>query len=132
MKKSIVLLGLMSLFMLTTAMQCDEDDSPVSCGQTSQVLAEYKASIESFAAESVCGDEFECRFIAFGSKPCGGPWGYLVYTTSIDTTQLVTFVNDYNQLEANYNLVCSAVSDCSAPQPPIGFDCQNNQCIPIY
>lgn len=132
MKKSIVLLGLMSLFMLTTAMQCDEDDSPVNCGQTVQVLAEYKASIQSLAAESVCNDDFECRFIAFGSKPCGGPWEFLIYSTSIDTFQLMTFVADYNQLEANYNLLCNAVSDCSTPQPPTGFGCENNLCIPTF
>lgn len=132
MKKSIVLLGLIPVFLLTTAMSCEEDDAPINCGQTLKVLAEYKASIESLAAQSVCGEEFECRFIAFGSKPCGGPWEFLVYTTSIDTTQLLTFVADYNQLEANYNLICNPVSDCSAPQPPTGFGCENNQCIPIF
>ncbi len=132
MKKSIVLFGLISLFILTTAMSCDEDDSPINCGQTAQVLAEYKASIQSLADQSVCGDEFECRYIAFGSKPCGGPWEFLVYSTSIDTMQLMTFVADYNQLEANYNLICNAVSDCSTPQPPTGFNCENNECIPIF
>lgn len=132
MKKTILLLGFMSMFMLITAMQCDEDDSPAPCQQTLQTLTEYKASIQSLAATSVCNDNFECRYIAFGSKPCGGPWEFLVYSTSIDTLQLMTFVTDYNQLEANYNLICNAVSDCSTPQPPTSFSCENNLCIPIF
>lgn len=133
MKKTILLLSFMSLFVLITAMQCDEDDAPTfDCQQTLQSLMEHKVTIESLAAESVCNADFECRFIAFGSKPCGGPWEFLVYSTSIDTLALINAVADYNQMEEQYNINCNAVSDCSTPQPPTGFSCENNQCIPLF
>lgn len=132
MKKTIVTFGFMSLFMLLTAMQCEKDELLVDCESVKSELVTFKSNIVAMASESICCDEFECRFIAFGSKPCGGPWEFLTYTTSIDTVALTSLVADYNQLEANYNINCGAVSDCSAPQPPIGFDCENNQCIPIY
>lgn len=132
MKKTVYSMGLLLFFVLTTAMQCDEDDSPVSCAQTLQYLQDYKATIESIAAASVCDGDFECRYIAFGSKPCGGPWEFLVYSTSIDTLELMNLVSDYNILENNYNLDCGAISDCSTPQPPIGFECENNRCIPVF
>ncbi len=132
MKKTIFTLGLTSLFILFTAMQCDKDDISVNCEDIQLDLLEFKSSIEELANTSICSDEFECRYIAFGSKPCGGPWEFLIYTTSIDTLTLTSLVMEYNQLEANYNFNCGAVSDCSTPQPPISFGCENNQCIPLY
>lgn len=132
MKKSIITLGLMSLFISLTAMQCDDDDVSASCENSVENLLALKANIENLASASVCGDDFECRYIAFGSKPCGGPWEYLIYTTSIDTLELTTLVNEYNQLEADYNVNCDAVSDCMAAIPPTGFECVNNQCVPIF
>ena len=132
MKKSIITLGLFSLFILFTAMQCDDDDVSVSCQNSLVNLLVLKANIESLANASVCGEEFECRYIAFGSKPCGGPWEYLIYTTSIDTDELTTLVEEYNQLEANYNVNCDAVSDCMAAIPATGFECVYNQCVPIF
>lgn len=133
MKKTFALFTLMSLFILTTAMQCDDDDlSTYDCEGNTTYLADLKASIQSMANASVCSEEFECRYIAFGSKPCGGPWEYLTYTTSIDTVALTSLVMEYNQFEAHFNINCDVVSDCSVPIPPIGFDCQNNACIPIF
>lgn len=123
----------MSLFVLTTAMQCDDDDlSTYDCEGNTAYLAELKSSIESMASASICSEEFECRYVAFGSKPCGGPWEYLIYTTSIDTLALTSLVMEYNQFEAHYNINCNPISDCSTPIPPIGFECENNQCIPIF
>lgn len=113
-------------------MQCDDDDIYYNCEDNVLNLAELKSNIEMMADESICDDTFQCRYIAFGSKPCGGPWEYLIYSTSIDTLTLTSLVMEYNQLEANYNLNCGAVSDCSTPIPPIGFECQDNQCIPIF
>ena len=84
MKKSIITLGFMSLFISLTAMQCDDDDIVMTCEDSVQNLSVLKSHIETLANASVCGDDFECRYIAFGSKPCGGPWEYLIYTTSID------------------------------------------------
>lgn len=134
MKKTILTLGLMSLFILTTATQCNDDDEnySITCDVRLQNLAFLKADIQAIADASICNEEFECRYIAFGSKPCGGPWEFLIYTTSIDTLTLASLVEEYNQLETEYNNNCDAISDCSTPQPPIGFDCVDNQCIPIF
>ena len=134
MKKILLIFGLMSLFVLVTAMSCDDDDdvSSVNCEQRLQSLADLKLTIQTMANTSICSEEFECRYIPFGSKPCGGPWGFLVYSTSVDTLALTSLVEEYNLLETDYNNNCNAISDCSVPQPPIGFECENNQCIPIY
>lgn len=133
MKKTLLVFGFMSLFILFTAMQCEkDDDNVISCEDRLQDLTILKANINQIASASICSEEFECRYIAFGSKPCGGPWEYLIYSTSIDTANLRSLVETYNMLETAYNSNCNAISDCSAPQPPIDFGCENNECIPIY
>ena len=80
----------------------------------------------------MCGDEFECRYIAFGAKPCGGPWEYLIYTTSIDTEELELLVTEFNAQEANYNETCGAISDCAVALEPTGFTCEDNQCVAVF
>ncbi len=132
MKKTIVTLGFMSLFMLVTAMTCDEEEISTPCENTKLELLEFKTTITAMASTSICSEEFECRFIAFGSKACGGPWEFITYTTSIDTLAFASLVAEYNQMESNYNINCNVISDCSTPQPPIGFDCVDNRCIPIF
>lgn len=119
-----------SVFII--ACTIEDDDNPPTCEVIIQDLQDLKIAIEDYASSSICSDEFECRYIAFGSKPCGGPWSYLIYSTSIDTLELQTLVTDYNEREANYNTTCGAASDCSVPQPPTAFTCDDNQCIPVF
>ncbi len=115
-----------------TVSSCLSDDIPSECQNRLNHLSDLKIEILDLMDTSVCGEEYECRYIGVGSKPCGGPWEFLFYTTSIDTLELQSLVAAYNALEADYNENCDAVSNCSTPVPPVDFTCENNQCIPIY
>ena len=131
--KKIILYFIFIIATSTIFIACTlPDDNPVTCEEMIEELQQLKITITEYAATSTCSEEFECQYIAFGSKPCGGPWEFLIYTTSIDTEQLVTMVNDYNQLENDYNEICGAISDCSVPNEPTGFTCEDNQCIPVF
>ncbi len=133
MKKIILYFCLMPLFILTTATQCEDDDSIVpNCEILLENIEDIRLEIEDIANASICSDAFECRYVPFGSKACGGPKGYLIYTTSIDTLALISRVEAYNQLESEYNSTCNQFSDCTVPPPPVGFECQNNNCIPLF
>lgn len=68
-----------------------------------KVLSALGDDINVLIESSVCTDEAECAFIAFGTKPCGGPWGYLVYSNSIDTDELIEKVERFNQLQNTYS-----------------------------
>ncbi|MEP5256138.1 MAG: hypothetical protein ABJQ39_13835 [Winogradskyella arenosi] len=126
------LIFLWLVLLLVTAYTDNDHDDDINCTSLLQDLVEQKAFIESYASSAICSDEFECRYLPFGSKPCGGPWSYLIYTTSIDTLELENLVNTYNAKEAEYNLNCGAISDCSVAIPPIGFNCEDQECIPIF
>ena len=112
--------------------QCEDDIPPFTQETEQQELAALKTEIENLANTSFCGDAFECKFIAFGSKPCGGPWGYLVYSTSSDTEELENRVERYNREEAIYNTEWGITSDCAVNNPPVSMNCENNACVAVY
>ena len=129
MKK--VLLPLFSVCLFFMAFQCEED---IISTQESEKLAliELKNDIETLASSSICNTNYICKYIAFGSKPCGGAWSYLVYSTSIDFEKLESMVATYNLEEANFNEKWGIISDCSLAIPPTSVICENNTCVAIY
>jgi len=132
-RKLKLLFALLSFCFLFTATTCDEDDAfTQTCDERLESLSDLSFAIEELVNASICDSAFECRYIAFGSKPCGGPWEYLIYTTSIDTLELENLVQDYNTIQNEYNLNCDAISDCMAVTPPSSFECIDNTCNPIF
>jgi len=61
-----------------------------SCTNTTEItqesekaeLAILQEEIVQLIATGTCTQNTDCDFIAFGSKPCGGAWSYLVYSTT--------------------------------------------------
>ena len=85
--------------------------------------------ITSYVGDARASSADQCRVIPYGSKPCGGPWTYLVYSTeNVDPTVLAELVETYNHLEELYNQRHGMGSDCSEPiQPPVVR--QNGRCV---
>ena len=100
--------------------------------QEREELALLKKEIEDMVTDISCTNGENCRFLAFGSKPCGGPWSYLIYNTAIDTEKLKNLVENYNQKEQDFNIKYNIISDCMYVLPPIRVDCINGVCAPIY
>ena len=46
-------------------------------------LSRLEAEILTMIGSAGATDVAFCRQIAFGSKPCGGPWRYLAYSTAV-------------------------------------------------
>ncbi|MBP0902769.1 hypothetical protein ACFSKN_07095 [Mariniflexile gromovii] len=129
MKKLLPFLFITCLFFM--AFQCEDDN--ISTQESEQkALNASKKAIEDLAATSICNDTYECHFIALGSKPCGGPWGYVVYSTSIDTEKLEKMVETHNKKETDYNKKWGVASDCMFVMPPTSVNCENNNCIAVY
>lgn len=132
MKKSISKFILVPLCLFLFSTQCKDDIAPFTQEQETQELSLLRQSIENLASQSVCNESTECAYIAFGSKPCGGPWSYLVYSNSINTEELESMVEGYNQKEALYNTSWNIISECSIVNPPSSLICENNTCIAVY
>ena len=95
-------------------------------------LLAKKQQIADFIAADSCITDSGCRFIAFGSKPCGGSWEYLMYPASIDTARLFNMISEYNKAEEAYNKKWGIMSDCSVPAPPDSVKCVDGKCTGYY
>ncbi|MFS4483635.1 hypothetical protein ACKGJY_11495 [Hyunsoonleella sp. 2307UL5-6] len=132
MKKSVFKLCIAPLCLLLCSTQCEDDIPSINQDTQAQELTILKTDIETIAGASICNTTFECKFIAFGSKPCGGPWRYLIYSTSIDIETLESMVENYNQMEAEYNEAFGIASNCAIENPPTSINCENNECVAVY
>lgn len=92
-------------------------------------LDRLKTEIDGTIGTPACAGNGECRSIAFGDKPCGGPWLYLVYsTTATDVEMLVGKVHAYNAFERVLNGRHGWCSDCMAVGPP-QVGCRDGVCV---
>lgn len=125
MKQVSRLLFAVVTLSLFTNFQCSET-APSSDTQA-QMLAK-KQQIVDLIQNASC-DDSGCSSIAFGAKPCGGPWEYLIYPNTIDTDLLTTWVNEYNALNELWNAQTNAISDCAMVMPPTALMCSDGTCI---
>lgn len=94
-------------------------------------LAALQGEIELLIDSGVCSENSDCKYIAFGSKACGGPKTFLVYSTSIDVDLLQQKVETYNALENSFNQKWGITSDCSVVSPPTSVGCVNGKCVAV-
>lgn len=94
-------------------------------------LEGMRQDIIEFIGEPTCRDSTDCRYIAFGDKPCGGPWEYLIYSASeVDTLELQSMVESYNRFNEELNRRYGWVSDCSVPPVP-NLGCREGLCVDL-
>ena len=94
-------------------------------------LDKQLTEINNFIATATCTNAGECRYIAYGSKACGGPQGYLLYPEGVDEVKLKKMIAKYSENEDTYNKVNEIISDCSLPNPPEKIGCEDGNCIAV-
>ena len=93
-----------------------------------QKLTQLSKEIEEYAKNKACSGGDNCRTMAMGSKPCGGPTSYIIYSLSkTDEKQLSDKVKQYTDLEKELNIKYNRMSDCSLLMPPT-VECLNGVC----
>src|ERR671923_506019 len=75
---------------------------------------ELHRMIKAEVGEPAAKSGSQCKTIALGSKPCGGPATYLVYSTAVsDEGKLKQLVSEYNELSRKYHREHPEImSDC--------------------
>ena len=122
--KRILALGSVLLVLIS----CEKEKVIVG---DSERLRFMEQEILALIQDKACQGERVCGSIAFGSKPCGGPWKYLIYSlTPADVEVLKEKVEDYNLLEAEVNSREGKISDCVAVTPP-AVTCLDGTCGPM-
>lgn len=97
-----------------------------------QVLMELFNEMYNLAYSLTCSDANEWDFVAYGSKACGGPKGYIPYNKNIDVATFLKKVNAYTKAEKEFNIKWGIISDCAVVNPPKSIDCQYNYPVLTY
>ncbi|WP_445718612.1 hypothetical protein [Flavobacterium sp.] len=126
MKKSF---NILLLSIVLFGFQCEKES--VNSTITPQQLVDKKQEILNYISGFSCANATSCNYIAFGSKPCGGPREYLVFPNTVNQATLESLINEYNDLDNQYNIQTGAVSDCMVVSPPNNIDCVNGVCTII-
>lgn len=111
---------------------CSLGDSGNNQQEELSFLNQQKFEIEQLAKSIPCNEVTICKSVAFGSKPCGGPWTYLAYNSEIDEALLLNKVTSYNANEAFYNSKWNIASDCAVVTPPIVVTCVDGECTAVF
>jgi hypothetical protein len=76
-------------------------------------LKQLNRAIEQEIGTPAAHEVSQCKLIAFGAKPCGGPARYLVYSTAkTNEPRLKELVNEFNGLAKKINQERKIISDC--------------------
>lgn len=94
-------------------------------------LAHLRDQIRELVGSAEATDVAGCRALAFGAKPCGGPWSYLIFSTEVtDSTALADLVRRYNGMEDRLNREEERASDCALVQRPrLGLE--GGRCVAV-
>lgn len=107
---------------------CRPDNPAAAEGDTLDHLTAIGSEIAELIGAAACESDDQCRVIALGSKPCGGPAEYRVYSSlDTDTALLETRASEYTRLSVQYNRETKALSDCSMVLASMAH-CASGQC----
>lgn len=118
----------LGLILLLLLFACNNNDTDLVAVKE-QRMAEISENVEAILANKSCKGADDCASIAWGSKPCGGPWSYLVYAPdNVNVPQLEQLVSEHNQLQAEVNQLNGAASDCAFVTKP-ELECLDDICV---
>lgn len=122
-----------SFLLLFFLVSCDDDDENLITQEAEQQQLDVMlAEIQTLAGSVSCENASEWTFISYGSKACGGPIGYIAYSTTIDTVDFLNKVEVHRQAEDEFNKKWGVASDCSLALEPTGVICENGSPKFIY
>lgn len=79
-------------------------------------------------ADKSCLETNECKILAVGNRPCGGPEQFLVYSATTTDEKLLAITNDrYTKLKAQQQQRLGMQSTCQMLTSPLP-QCQSRQC----
>lgn len=96
--------------------------------QVTNSLSEQRKTILQMIGDAKADSVQQCRVVGFGSKPCGGPAGYLAFSAKqTDETELMALVAKYNNAAKAENERQGLMSDCSIVAEP-AVELKNGSC----
>ncbi|MBP2831551.1 hypothetical protein J8281_05060 [Aquimarina sp. U1-2] len=133
MKTSKLVVALVLFFGILTG--CTSDDTSVpnpKQKEQNDSLEEMLGELIKISESVNCVNADDWTFTPIGSKACGGPTGFLAYSTTIDTYDFLQKVTTYATAMNAYNIKWNIVSDCSVPATPVDVACVDGKAELVY
>lgn len=112
------------LAVLVMASACAGNPPAQALPASGSLMEKIRAEV----GDAVCAGPQDCRSIAIGAKPCGGPDGYLAWSTKrSDGQRLRSLVEQYAAARKEENQRAGANSTCVFETNP-GVSCLNARC----
>lgn len=111
---------------------CEEKGLHNSKEEDALEIANLRTEIDKLSEQIVCENSVDWKFVAIGDKACGGPLGYVAYSTKIDEAMFLKKVALYAQLQKAFNVKWGVVSDCMFMTPPKSVECVNGKPKLVY
>ena len=77
--------------------------------------------------ETSCESGDQCIATALGVKPCGGLTQFIIHSSDTDQEKLDALIDQYNELNKEYNETSGVGSDCAVVTAP-EIDCISGNC----
>ncbi len=115
-------------------------EAPVEINNTEEVskAAPDKATISSaheqlkqLIDDPSCDNSSQCKVLPVGSRACGGPSSFIVYSSkTANTAEVEKLAKDITALEKQFNAANDMMSICQHLTAP-GAQCSENTCVRI-
>lgn len=111
---------------------CEEKDFSSSKEKDELEMSNLRREIDKMSNQLSCENAADWKFVAIGSKPCGGANGYIAYSSKINEALFLEKVAMFNQKQRAFNVKCNLISDCMALLPPKSIECVNGKPKLVY
>ena len=115
--------------MIPLLSSCSDDDDATREDESANLNA-LLVEIQEMASSVDCTDASDWPYTAYGNKACGGPVGYIAYSTDIDTARFLEKVARHRRAQEAFNEKWDVVSDCSLPGVPSSVRCEDG--VPVF
>lgn len=117
--------------LLISCISADSKNSPKLADYNENLLQLAKL-IDEEVGDGSANHLQQCAVILFGNKPCGGPWGYLVYSELISDSEILISLNEtYSYYEGIRNEKEGLFSTCEMPVMP-ELKIKDGACYGLY
>ncbi|MBH0058045.1 hypothetical protein I6F65_13855 [Pseudoalteromonas sp. SWXJZ94C] len=90
-----------------------------------------KSELNTLITDTQCDTNTQCKVSPVGSRACGGPSSYIVYSTKTTTEKEVSALSKkITMLESNYNEQKGMMSTCQHLTAP-STQCVENKCVKL-
>ena len=86
--------------------------------------------IDALISTETCSNPAEWKFVAIGSKACGGPSSYIAYPLKLEA-EICPKVPQFTSMQSAFNTKYKLMSDCAMVMPPVEIRCENGKAVLI-